>query len=101
MFTTEGHLFPIKHAYEARNNELSHNTTSYTQSRSYQMAIESSKTDTGEMRPVEDSCNVNSSQRSYYSLRRTLPMKIQYFDQLFEAVGLNDNLQLLLERKSS
>ena len=32
-------------------------------------------------------------------MRYNLPMKIRYFEQLFEMIGVDDNLDNLLERK--
>ena len=40
-----------------------------------------------------------SSPANFY--KNLLPMKIKYFDQLFELVGVGDNLDSLLERKTS
>lgn len=44
-------------------------------------------------------CGLKMSARRYYNMRFNLPMKMRYFDQLFEMVGLEDNLGYLLERK--
>ena len=35
-------------------------------------------------------CNIKISIKSYYNMRYNLPMKMSYFDQLFEMVGLDD-----------
>lgn len=51
---------------------------------------------------IRNTCDLEADSDVYLAkLRRQLPMKIKYFDQLFEMVGLNDNIENLLERKKS
>lgn len=76
VFTTEGHMLPIKKIYQKKlgsNREIQVETFKY------------------EHIPTENSYR--------YKLRYSLPMKISYFEQLFEMIGLSDNLTDLLVRK--
>lgn len=48
-------------------------------------------------------CNLKMSPKRYYNMRHSLPMRIKYFDQLLELVGLNNNdesINNLLQRKA-
>lgn len=44
-------------------------------------------------------CKLKMKNKRYFNMRFNLPMKIQYFDQLFEMVGLDDTLDSLLNRE--
>lgn len=76
VFTTEGHMIPIKKIYQKK---LSFNRE----------------------KPVENFKYEHIRTKNFYSykFRNSLPMKISYFEQLFEMVGLSDNLTVLLVRK--
>lgn len=76
VFTTEGHMLPIK-----RLNKMKLNFSSESHAENFKFSHESNE-------------NVFS-----LKLRHNLPMKISYFEQLFEMIGLSDNLTDLLVRK--
>jgi hypothetical protein len=82
IFTTEGHLYPIDYR---------------------KLLDEPMKTDKKKQIKTKPSksCELKMPLKEYYNLRYSLPMNMKYFDQLFELVGLKDNLKSLLERKSS
>lgn len=83
VFTTEGHLYPIKFV----STQMKNYSNTY-----YKKQSES----------IRNTCDLKTDSDVYFSkLRRQLPMKMKYFDQLFEMVGVNDNLEKLLERKKS
>ena len=42
-----------------------------------------------------------SSEDYFKKIQRNLPMKIKYFEKLFDMVGVDDNLDKLLDRKSN
>lgn len=109
MFTTEGHFYPIKQAYLLKKNHqnLYNNDDSpiYNQDATV-YHLNSTLTDIFEddfetLPPKKYiKSNNNACERKICGNRRfNLPMKIRYFDQLFEMVGLGDNLEHLLERK--
>jgi hypothetical protein len=84
LFTTEGHLYPINYAYKLRlRNGMMDVTENISKSRP---------------RKSENSCKPSDR---FYRMKQNLPMKMRYFDQLFEMVGVNDNLEHLLERKKT
>ena len=86
VFTTEGHYYPIKTAYK-----LKAHLHKYKNVRSKSTRSTSSRN--------SKKCNLNMSSKDYYDMRFSLPMKIKYFEQLFEMIGVEDNLDKLLERK--
>ncbi|RNA04855.1 ER degradation-enhancing alpha-mannosidase 1 [Brachionus plicatilis] len=73
VFTTEGHMLPIKTLYQIKSHLEPEN-----QQENFNYPRESNK-------------NIYK-----HKLRYNLPMKISYFDQLFEMIGLSDNLTDLL-----
>ncbi len=87
LFTTEGHLYPIKYAYKLRDRN----------SRDEILGDKGKTQQRTSQKP--ESCRLNMSSGRFRNLKHNLPMKMQYFDQLFEMVGVNDNLDHLLERK--
>ena len=70
IFTTEGHLLPIKLDFSQTNKN------------------------------AKKKCELRFTQENYFKMQRNLPMKIKYFNQLFDLVGVGDNLDIFLERKS-
>lgn len=40
------------------------------------------------------------SSKDYFKIQRHLPMKITLFEKLFDMVGVDDNIDKLLERRS-
>ena len=74
IFTTEGHFFPIKQQFISKRNKNKNN-----------LDISHNK------------CELNIN-KNYFKMRYNLPMKIKYFEQLFEMIGVNDNLENLLQR---
>lgn len=121
VFTTEGHVLPLE-AQKLESGDIETKTTpsvviralnNYTAndntSRTFKMRKKYTLYERGRgTRKVPDlvftsnKCSYgagrNSSAKFYQNL---LPMKIRYFDQLFDLVGVNDNLESLLERKTS
>jgi hypothetical protein len=85
IFTTEGHFYPIKIAQDFKN-KMNKNYKKINPNDSPSKTRHSKK------------CNVKSS-INYFNMRFNLPMKIKYFEQLFEMIGVEDNLDKLLERK--
>lgn len=78
VFSTEGHFYPINLAYEIRKLKTK---------------------DFNQMDQEEEEEKNYFDSKRYYHMRFNLPMKIKYFDQLFELVGVDDNLTELLVRK--
>ena len=83
IFTTEGHFYPIKIAQKLKNKMINLNKKSNL----------SSKT------KHTKKCSLKKSINRYLNMRFNLPMKMKYFDQLFEMIGVEDNLDKLLDRK--
>ena len=86
IFTTEGHFYPIKIAQEFKTK----------MNKNYK---KTNRHDPSPKTRHSKKCNVKSSIKNYFSMRFNLPMKIKYFEQLFEMIGVEDNLDKLLERK--
>lgn len=55
-----------------------------------------------EKKKRKSTCDLKMSPKRYYNMRHSLPMRIKYFDQLLELVGLNndESINNLLQRKS-
>jgi len=73
VFSTEGHLFPIKRIRKLR---------------------ESLETED------EHHKELNISSKGYKTIAHSMPMQVKYLSQLFDMVGVNDNVEKLLDRKS-
>jgi hypothetical protein len=82
IFTTEGHFYPIKIAQKFKNK-----MNSKYKKANHQEPLAKTR--------HSKRCNIKSSNKSYFSL----PMKMKYFESLFEMIGVDDNLDKLLERK--
>ena len=91
VFTTEGHFYPIKKAYEYKNKK------SKAKSRKKFKTVRSLLQNTTDCE-YSNVCNLTMPLKDYYNMRFNLPMKMKYFEQLFEMVG-EENLEKLLERK--
>jgi hypothetical protein len=90
VFTTEGHFYSINQTYKRiENNKKLNNIIRQTllnlpnQTNSYNNGFK-------ERNDVKI-CKLKISTKKYYNMRYNLPMKMSYFDQLFEMVGVNDN----------
>jgi hypothetical protein len=84
VFTTEGHIYPINFV----SKQMKNYSSTYFKNKSKDS--------------IRNKCELKADSGVYFSkLRRQLPMKMKYFDQLFEMVGVNDNIENLLERKKS
>lgn len=89
LFTTEGHFYPIKQAYDSKlKAQMSIKNASFRD--------ESNMDDDNSRLNIE---NKKMTTKNYYKMRFNLPMKIKYFDQLFDLVGVDDNVSELLVRK--
>lgn len=127
IFTTEGHLYPIKYAYllkknhdynreemlnSNRNNDRNvysyHvNSTGYNDDYEYENYSANGDTNSDDasylrlLSSRNKQCELKMSNRRFHNMRFNLPMKMRYFDQLFEMVGLNETVEYFLERKSN
>jgi hypothetical protein len=84
MFTTEGHLIPLKYVHRIRERnslfyfgEKNHNDQKKRKSKS--------------KNKLNKKCNFDREKFQNSKLKRNLPMKMKYFDQLFELIGVHDN----------
>lgn len=76
IFTTEGHFLPINLNYFSKSSNKKKN--------------------------LNKKCDLKMSSEDYFKkIQRNLPMKIKYFEKLFDMVGVDDNLDKLLDRKSN
>lgn len=89
MFTTEGHLFPIINEFKTK---MKQSTSSAKMRRGKALSPRSKP---------QKSCLLNKSQNSYLKQRSNLPMGIKQFDRVFDMVGVYDNIESLLDRKSA
>lgn len=103
VFTTEGHFFPIKEQFmlnnrkaKSTNNEKKKDTLSSSKSLSKQKRA-NKKTRRG----VKAQCELEMSHKTYFKLRHTLPLSIRNLDRVFDIVGVDDNIESLLDRKSA
>lgn len=88
IFTTEGHFLPIRSEFMSKVYDKFDSTKSLSQKKRKKLSAQ---------------CNIKSSYRnsSYFALNSHLPMKIKHFERLFDLVGVDDNIEKLLDRKSS
>jgi ER degradation enhancer, mannosidase alpha-like 1 len=88
VFTTEGHFYPIKSAFKIKH-----------QNNKFKMKKGKNQFSRSKTSSNTKKCNLNKPLDDYYKIRFNLPMKIKYFEQLFEMIGVEDNLDKLLDRK--
>lgn len=81
IFTTEGHFFPILKKFSSNKKSNIETQKSINKNKSAQ-------------------CSLNFSSNSYHKMRSNLPMNIKYFERLFDMIGLHDDIENLLDRKS-
>lgn len=72
IFSTEGHLFPIKRIRKLRD---------------------------GLETVIEPHIELNISSQSYQNFAYSMPLQVKYLSQLFEMIGVNDKVDKLLDRK--
>lgn len=53
------------------------------------------------LQSLNKKCKLKMNNKHYFNMRFNLPMKMQYFDQLLEMVGLDDTLDNLLNREKN
>ncbi len=96
VFTTEGHFYSINQTHKRikKNDRFGFGSKS-------KVSIVKSLNQSGDETDWKNSkaiyneqkkCNLKISPKQYYNMRYNLPMKMSYFDQLFEMVGVDDNL---------
>lgn len=88
VFTTEGHFFQMNINY--LNLNLSSNRS-----------LKSKKTKQETNKRSKPQCKLEMHERNYFNLRFNLPMQIKQFDRVFDMVGVDDNIEKLLERKAT
>ena len=86
VFSTEGHLFPIKYKY------FINNTKTLFQN-------DDSKIDK-KLNKKKD-CKLEMNTKEYLNLVNELPIQTKYLNQLFDMIGVFDDIEKLLVRKSS
>ena len=91
VFTTEGNFYPIKEAFKFKNKK--NKAKSRKKFKTVRRLLKN-ETDC----EYSNVCNLTMPLSDYYNMRFNLPMKIKYFEQLFDMVG-EENLEKLLERK--
>ena len=111
VFTTEGHFFSNKQAYKIGGApDQQQQPTTSSKSADYKSTLQSlhanlsRKFDSGSSKtadaskskanktcidsPFDKKCELKMSPRKYYNMRHNLPMRMAYFEQLFEAIGV-------------
>ncbi len=85
IFTTEGHFFSLKNVNF--NSKKNSNRDLF-------------KVLNDKLKPSSKVCKLKMLSNKFFKLRSSLPMKINHFNRLFDMVGIDENIEKLLERKS-
>jgi hypothetical protein len=88
IFSTEGHLFPIKYKYFLNKSKLIFD---------YKSNSSSDSTETN----IKHDCKLDMNSKDYFNLVNDLPIQSKYLNQVFDMVGVNDEIEKLLVRTSS
>jgi hypothetical protein len=90
VFSTEGHLFPIKYKYFINNSKILFNSDD----------LKSFNKKNNKLNNKNKDCKLEINTKDYLNLVNELPIQTKYLNQLFDMIGVFDDIEKLLVRKS-